>query len=220
MTKPFKFEDLVMIPFQMGPIKNNTFLIADTKTQECVVIDPSFGSEAVLDRIKKEGWKLKAVWLTHAHFDHLAGVEELMASIPDVVLAMHPADEIIRAKGGVANSATSSAGVSSPKPSIDLKDQMELSIGSYHFIVLHTPGHAPGHCCFYQPEAGWVFTGDLVFYHDYGRTDLIGSDPEALMRSIHEKILVLPDKTLIFPGHEDFTSVENEKPFYRKGFTG
>ena len=217
MKYPYRFEKLEMIPFQLGPINNNTYLIAETELKECIVIDPSFDFEIELERISMEGWTLKAIWLTHAHFDHIAGVAPAMKSRKDIALAMHPADEIIRAKGGTANPATSGNSVPIPKPTIDLKDQMKIYLGSYAFTVLHTPGHAPGHCCFYQPEAGWLFTGDLIFFHDYGRTDLIGSDPQALMRSIREKILVLPDETLIFPGHDDFTSVGNEKSFYNMG---
>ncbi len=128
---------------------------------------------------------------------------------------MHPDDEIIRENGGIASNSSAGQEKYCPKPAIHLRDGMTLAVGKYEFQVLHTPGHAPGHCCFYQKEAGWLFTGDLIFYHDCGRTDLLGGNPAALMNSIREKILTLPDETLIFPGHEEFSSVGAEKPYYK-----
>ena len=91
---------------------------------------------------------------------------------------------------------------------------MILNVGKYEFEVLFTPGHAPGHCCFYCREAGWLFSGDLVFWHSYGRTDLTGGNEETLMQSIRERILTLPEDTLILPGHENYTTVKDEKIFY------
>ncbi|HOG21301.1 MAG TPA: MBL fold metallo-hydrolase [Flexilinea sp.] len=216
MNNPsYQYEDLTMIPFQSGPLLNNTYLIADRKSKECIAIDPSFFFEQVLEKIDREQWNFKAIWLTHAHFDHIAGIRSAVKSYPQIPIAMHPDDEIIRENGGIASNSSAGQEKYCPKPAIHLRDGMTLAVGKYEFQVLHTPGHAPGHCCFYQKEAGWLFTGDLIFYHDCGRTDLLGGNPAALMNSIREKILTLPDETLIFPGHEEFSSVGAEKPYYK-----
>ena len=104
--------------------------------------------------------------------------------------------------------------VNTPKPVMDLEDGKLLHVGNYTFQTLYTPGHAPGHCCFYCEQAGWLFSGDLVFFQSYGRTDLTGGSEAVLMKSIREKVLTLPDETLVMPGHEDFTTVGDEKVFY------
>jgi glyoxylase-like metal-dependent hydrolase (beta-lactamase superfamily II) len=214
ILQQYEFENLKMIPFQAGFLDNNTYLLADTTAKECVVIDPSSGFEQAVKKIRQEGWNLNAFWLTHAHFDHVINAHYAAEANPPIPIAMHPADELIRASGGIAKPDYTGIPVGCPKPSVDLADGMILKVGDYDFTVLHTPGHSPGSCCFYCKSAGWLFSGDLVFYESYGRTDLIGSNTDALFRSIREKVLVLPDETVIFPGHNDFTSVEHEKKFY------
>jgi len=214
IIQPYEFENLKMFPFVAGFLENNTYLLADRSTGECIVIDPSYGFRDALEKIQAEKWRLTTIWLTHAHFDHTMLAYLANQMNPPVPIAMHPGDEAIRAAHGVAKAGNPGTSVDCPKPSIYLSDGMALRVGSYEFEVLHTPGHSAGSCCFYCKSAGWLFSGDDVFYESYGRTDLIGSSTEALFRSIHEKVLTLPDDTVIFPGHNDFTSVAHERLFY------
>ncbi len=214
-SEPYEYKDLLLVPFQEGPIANNTYVLADRKENQCIIIDPSYNIEHVLHFVEKNDWQIQTVWLTHAHFDHLMGAAFADKMTPAIQIAMHPDDEIIRANGGSALLGQPGPIERSPLPSVHLADGMTLFAGSYPFLVLHTPGHAPGHCCFYSKDAGWLFTGDLIFYHDYGRTDLIGGSEAVLMKSIREKVMTLPDETMIFPGHEMFTSVGEERQFYR-----
>ena len=212
--KTYQYQDLLMIPFQAGPILNNTYVVADVKQNVCIVIDPSYEFEKVLDFIKEKGWKIAAYWLTHSHMDHIIGTPTAFDFDPPIPLAMHPEAEAIRRNGGSARPHGATPVFKSPDPSILFTDGMILKVGDYAFEVRYTPGHAPGHCCFYSKDAGWLFTGDLVFYHDRGRTDLIGGSEEVEIASIRNKVLTLPDDTVIFPGHEDFTSVGEERQFY------
>lgn len=214
IIQPYSYENLKMFPFVAGFLENNTYLLADVSSGECVVIDPSYGFRDALKKIEDEKWMLKEVWLTHAHFDHTMLAYLANEMDPPVPIAMHPGDEALRVARGVAKNGNPGTHVDCPEPSIHLTDGMTLHVGSYQFTALHTPGHSAGGCCFYCRSAGWLFSGDLVFYESYGRTDLIGSSTEALFRSIHEKVLTLPDETIIFPGHNDFTSVEHERLFY------
>lgn len=209
-----QFETLHVVPFVEGWIANNTYAVFDEESHECVIIDPSFSFDRILSKIKEAGYEPKEYWLTHGHYDHIIGT-----AYPDVISAgipsrIHPLDEplIHEAEETIAKAFPFIREI--PAPNYDLADGMILSVGKYEFKTLHTPGHAPGHCCFYCEKAGWLFSGDLVFYQSYGRTDLTGGNEAVLMKSIREKILTLPPETLIMPGHEDYTTVGDEKRFY------
>ena len=208
------FENLHAVPFVCGYIDNNTFVIYDDESKDCVVIDPSFSFDRVLGWMQEHGLKPREYWLTHAHYDHILGMaypEALELGVPS---RLHPADEVLYKQAKASMAQAIPMIVNTPAPRMDLEDGMTLNVGPYEFKVLFTPGHAPGHCCFYCEKAGWLFSGDLVFYQSYGRTDLTGGNFETLMKSIREKILTLPPETLIMPGHEDYTCVRDEKVFY------
>ena len=133
------------------------------------------------------------------------------------VIALHPADRSLWDSGGGA----SHFGVSlppSPAPDLELAHNMNLQLGSLHFQVRHAPGHTPGLCIFYCAQATTLFSGDLIFRHTVGRTDLPGGDWDALVASIRQQVYTLPVETRILPGHGEETSVGDEKcgnPFVR-----
>ena len=208
------FETLHAVPFICGPISNNTYALYDEENRDCVIIDPSFSFNRVLDRVSELGVKPREYWLTHGHYDHFVGTAYQESRALGIEARMHPLDEPLFYEGIKSLKNSFPVIQNSPKPRMDLADGMELKVGKYIFEVLFTPGHAPGHCCFYCSQAGWLFSGDLVFWHSYGRTELTGGDEATLMRSIRERILTLPEETLIFPGHEDYTTVKDEKIFY------
>lgn len=214
---PYRYENLLMIPFQVGVMDNNNYLIADTVREEAVVIDSSDNFQTIIDRMATEGWEWKALWATHAHFDHVYHSMLTIAGGRNIPIAMHPGDEIIRVQRCSAREGFPGT-IDCPEPQIVLADGMKLYVGDYEFIVYHTPGHSPGSVVYYCPAAGWLFTGDLVFYHDHGRTDLIGGSQSQIENSINTKVLSLPDETVIFPGHGQFTSVGVERPFFGQYF--
>ncbi len=208
------YGSLHAVPFVRGYIDNNTYAVYDADSKDCVVIDPSFSFNSILSALEESGIRPREYWLTHAHFDHIVGTaypESVEAGIPS---RLHPLDEPLFEEARTSMSKALPIIKNAPRPRLDLEDGMTLNVGPYEFRVLFTPGHAPGHCCFYCEEAGWLFSGDLVFYHSYGRTDLTGGDEDVLMDSIRTKILTLPPDTLILPGHEDYTRVRDEKVFY------
>lgn len=211
------YENLRLVPIQTGPMANNCYIVADTEKKECVVIDASFDFEQVTRKIDAEGWRWIGFWATHAHYDHIYGAKYTKTDGRDIPIALHPDDEPIRIGEGGARMGQL-RGVRCPEPAIRLLDGMTLWVGSYRFTVLHTPGHSPGSVCYYCAAAGWLFSGDTVFYHDHGRTDLYGGSQSTIEKSINTKILTLPDETLIFPGHESFTSVGAERPFFGQYF--
>lgn len=199
-----------IVPIQLGSMGNNTYLVGDPESGEAVVIDPSFDSEIVLTKTEQRGWKLTAIWLTHAHFDHIAGVKTLAEAFePHLPVGLHPDDIPLFQQGG--GSRTFDIQIDAgPRPTIHFEHEQVLRLGKNYLEVRHTPGHTPGHVVFYSAEAQVVFCGDLIFYHSVGRTDLPGGDLAALLQSIYTQILTLPPETRLLSGHGPETTVEEE----------
>ena len=202
---------LVIVTIQLGPMENNSYLIADPETHQAAVIDPSFESEPVLEEAAQRGWTLTQVWLTHAHFDHIAGVRTVTESTqPHLPVGLHPADLPLWKQGGGARFFGFQIDPG-PKPTIAFSHGQTLRLGSQTVEVRHTPGHTDGHVVFYAPEGSFAVCGDLIFYHGVGRTDLPGGSHQTLLQSIREHILTLPPTTRLLCGHGPETTVEEEK---------
>lgn len=201
--------EIVTIP--LGPMENNTYLVGETESGAAVVIDPSFGSGQVLEEAARRSWTLTAVWLTHAHFDHIAGVKELVEnSSPPLPVGLHPEDlPLWRADGGASN-----FGISldpGPEPSLRFTHGMQLWLGNHVIEVRHAPGHTAGHVIFYAASAAAALCGDVIFYRGIGRTDLPGGSHERLLRSIREQVFRLPPETRLLSGHGPETTVADEQ---------
>jgi len=202
---------LEIIPFVLGPVQTNAYLIADSDTGAAVVIDPAWDGDVIVKEAERRGWRIGSIWLTHAHFDHLAGAAQVAdLSSPPPPVALHPDDyPLWRAQGGAPLFGMRID--PGPEPTIDLIHGQTLHLGAYDFEVRHTPGHTPGHVIFYCATAGVVFCGDLIFGGSIGRTDLPGGSYESLMHSIHGFILTLPDATRLLSGHGPETTVGEER---------
>jgi hydroxyacylglutathione hydrolase len=209
---------LKIVTFTLGPVATNTYLIADGETSEAVVIDPADHGEQIAADADKRGWRIGSIWLTHAHFDHIAGAAGLAdACNPPPPVALHPEDYILWRKSGGA----SFFGVKidpGPEPTIELWHGQTLHVGSNLFEVRHAPGHTRGHVMFYCSSAKVLFCGDVIFSGSIGRTDLPGGDFFTLMDSIHSQVLSLPDDTRLLSGHGPATTIGEERrynPFLR-----
>jgi len=210
---------LEIVVFTLGPAQTNAYLVADPSTREAAVIDPAWDGQLILAEAQKRGWRIGHLWYTHAHFDHIGGAGAIADGLnPLPLVALHPADHVLwRAEGGA--SLFGFRIDPGPEPTIDLYQGQILRLGSLELEVCFTPGHTPGHCVFYAAnpdpsvggQAGICFCGDLIFQNSVGRTDLPGSDPDALVRSIQTQIYTLPDDTRLLPGHGPETSVGYEK---------
>jgi len=191
-------------------MENNTYLLADTRSKQAVVIDPSFDSHIVLKEIERRGWQLAAVWLTHAHFDHLAGLNTVVnAANPPAPVGIHRDDLALYGQGG----GSQLFGLEiepGPEPSIWFTHGQVLQLGDETLSVRHTPGHTPGHVIFYSETAGAALCGDLIFYRGVGRTDLPGGSHSALLQSIRSQIFTLPPDTRLLSGHGPETTVKEE----------
>jgi hydroxyacylglutathione hydrolase len=204
---------LEIISFVMGQVDTNTYLIADTTTAEAAVIDPAWDGEEIAQAASKRGWHIRQIWLTHAHFDHIAGITGLNTHIqPAPSIALHPADLPLYESRGAAELFGIHIGPL-PQPTLLLSEVEELMLGNIKFEIRHTPGHSPGHVVYYCPLEGVMFCGDLIFAGSIGRDDLPGGDFQTLMKSIRTQVLSLPGSTKLLSGHGPETTVEDERRF-------
>lgn len=207
--------------FMLGPLQNNTCLLGDPLTRQAVIVDPSLGCESILPGLLAENWQITRIWLTHAHFDHTAGIESLCCALgAQLPIGLHPADLPLYQDGGGAKQF----GIHNqpgPEPSFEFQHGQTLLIGNSSVEVRHTPGHTPGHVIFYLPSASTVLVGDVIFAGSVGRTDLEGGSHRQLIESIRTQVLSLPPATRLISGHGPATSVANESRFnpYLQGDT-
>jgi len=197
--------------YVLGPLENNTYLLADSVSSEAVIIDPALGSETILEDIHRSHLKITGIWVTHAHFDHISGINQLAKAIhPLDIIGLHPDDLSLWREGGGARYF----GINlrpEVEPTLFFFHGQQLNLGKHFIEVRHTPGHTRGHVVFYVKDLATVFCGDLIFHHSIGRTDLPGGDQTALLKSIRNHILTLPPKTRLLSGHGPETKVGEEK---------
>lgn len=199
--------------FVLGPLDNNTYLLWEDGSKRAVVIDPSFEPYPVINRIAQLDIQLQEIWLTHGHFDHFVGIQDIRKKLgSDIGIQLHKLDFDLYKSGGLASSF--GLDISDlPTPKEFFTDQSMMKVGEFKIKVLATPGHSKGHVCFYSQDIGVLFTGDLIFNQGIGRTDLPGGDQDDLLKSISLKVLTLPEETILLPGHGDSTSVQKEIAF-------
>jgi hydroxyacylglutathione hydrolase len=198
----------------LGPLSNNVYMLGDNESGDAVVIDPGFDSQQVLTEARKQGWTIRQIWLTHAHFDHIAGVGEIANALdPAPPVGLHPGDRgLYDAQGGAGQFGFNIPSL--PEPSLMFTDGMPLSLTEGQppvAVVRAAPGHSPGHVVFYCPSLGVLFCGDVIFRGGIGRTDLEGGDLDMLLHSIRFKVFSLPDDTRLLPGHGPESTVGYER---------
>jgi glyoxylase-like metal-dependent hydrolase (beta-lactamase superfamily II) len=197
--------------FQLGPAMTNAYLVADSDTNEAVVIDPAWDGDIILAAAQERGWQIRGIWVTHAHFDHIGGTARVLAGLSDnLPVALHSEDlPLWNAQGGAPFFGIHFE--STVEPTVNLSHHQTLALGNYIAEVRHAPGHTRGHVMFYFREAGVLFSGDVIFQGSVGRTDLPGGDWNTLLSSIRKQVLTLPDETRIFSGHGPVTTIGREK---------
>lgn len=186
-----------------GILAANCYIIMDEETKETVVLDPGGDVDDIEKALNILGAKVKYILLTHGHFDHTTGVDELQA-ITKAQVAIGTADNEMILKNVQDYGPFIEGGAH-----ITLNHGDSLTFGKSNLKVIHTPGHTPGGVCF-QIE-NMIFSGDTLFKGSVGRCDLAGGDGEALKRSIKEKLMVLPKKTIVYPGHGPSTTIGDEE---------
>ena len=199
-----------MLP--VGMLACNCSVFGDEGSREAIVVDPGDDIELVLDVVRKHGLSVKAIVITHAHIDHIGGAHKLKQATGAPVY-MNTNDRELQKMMEVQ---AAWLGMRTPDPvAIDVaaKEGDRLVIGATEFHVLHTPGHTQGSISLWIPSEHKVVAGDTLFRESIGRTDLPGGDGRQILRSIHDKLLPLPDETMVIPGHGETTTIGREKRF-------
>jgi hydroxyacylglutathione hydrolase len=203
----------------VGMLQCNCSVFGDEQSGEAMVVDPGDDIARILEVIQRHGFTVKSIVITHAHIDHIGGAQKLKQATGAPVY-MNSGDEELQKMMDVQ---AQWLGMRTPPPvEIDApaKDGDRLVVGATEFHVLHTPGHTQGSISLYAPSEKKLIAGDTLFEGSIGRTDLPGGDFRQIQRSIHEKLLTLPEDTVVIPGHGGRTTIGREKhsnPFLLAG---
>ena len=191
----------------------NCYIIQDENSKETMVIDPAGEVDKIIEMLDILQAKLKYIYLTHCHGDHIGGVTELKQRYGgQIIIERKDAENILNPN----ISLTTYIGFPNLTLEADARvdDGDLLHLGELEFKVLHTPGHTEGGSCIYCESEKLLFSGDTLFRGTWGRTDVPTGSFEDIINSITEKLMILPDETIVYPGHGKSTMIKEEKPIY------
>ena len=195
--------------FVLGPIETNCYVVVNEDTKECFAVDMAYCPQEYVDHIREQGYQMKALFLTHGHFDHIMAADAVRDKYDVKVYAS--CDEKNTLEQPHINLGEAYGLKLSVKADVWHKDGEILKLAGFDIEALHTPGHTEGGSCYYIREIGVLFSGDTLFCGSVGRTDFPGGSMSEIVRSIKEKVMVLPDDTKVYPGHGEGTSVGYER---------
>ncbi len=198
---------MILEKLVVGPIASNCYIVGSQSSNEGMIIDPGAEAGEIAKKVGDLGLSIKLIVLTHGHLDHIGALKEVREAIGAKV-AIH-ADDASFLLGRSLSTLSSLPYPTALPPDRLLKGGDSIDIGDLHFLVLHTPGHTLGGICLLGQ--GVVFSGDTLFNYGIGRTDLSGGSSSQLMSSIHTKLMILPDNTIVCPGHGPDTTIGAER---------
>src|SRR5258705_4701443 len=191
----------------VGPVATNVHILADARTREAIAIDTATPSIAwVADEIAERGWTLKLIVSTHGHWDHI-GDNAAVAAATGADIAVHPLD---RHRLEHPQPLFATFEVAPCVPAFELAEGGEIRFGEIRLVVLHTPGHTEGSVSLHAPDDGLILSGDTLFAGGWGRVDLPGGDPDAMVESI-ARLATFEDRTAVLPGHGQSTTIGRER---------
>jgi len=196
----------------VGALQCNCSVFGDEGSREGLVVDPGDEIEEILEIVERHGLTVKAIVITHAHIDHIGGAQKLKQATGAPVYMNLNDTELQK----MLDVQAAWLGMRPPEAvAIDMaaKDGDRVVVGATEFHVLHTPGHTQGSISLWIPSEGKLVAGDTLFRDSIGRTDLPGGDGKQILRSIHDKLLPLPEETVVIPGHGENTTIGREKQF-------
>ncbi|MFA6807946.1 MAG: MBL fold metallo-hydrolase [Eubacteriales bacterium] len=186
----------------------NCYLVICEDTGKAAIIDPGAGSELIKKWVEGKNCKVEIIILTHGHFDHIGAVEELRKEF-NVKVAIHKDDSQMLIDASENLSILAGQNISASPAEIILEDKQKIEVGNITMEVIHTPGHTPGGICLLFKDG--LISGDTLFNGSVGRTDFQGGDMNALIKGINEKLMLLDDDIVVYPGHEGSTTIGRER---------
>lgn len=197
--------------YQVGQIGTNCYLMCNLDTKEMLIIDPGDEADVLKVKINETGCTPKAILLTHGHFDHILAMNDLKNFYGVSIYAHEKEREMLQ---DTKSNMLSQMGITEPfEADIYMHGDAKLQLAGFAIQVFLTPGHTPGGCCYYFAAEKVLFSGDTLFNGSVGRTDFPGGSMSALIRSVEEKLFVLPEDVTVYPGHEGPTNIGREKKF-------
>jgi len=197
-----------VVPIPNGVFVENTYLVIDEQAGQGAMVDPGEDTDLIARALRDAGVTIVAIWLTHAHLDHLLGVSRIREETGAPVY-LHPADRALYDAAPQQGAAFGIPAAPLAPPDRAFAHGDTLRVGDLSFDVRHVPGHSPGHVALVGH--GVVFAGDVLFQGSVGRTDLPGGDYDTLLASIRRELLVLPDSTIVYAGHGPQTTIGAER---------
>ncbi|QKS70924.1 MBL fold metallo-hydrolase [Paenalkalicoccus suaedae] len=196
--------------FPLGALQTNCFVVE--KNEQAVIIDPGGDASILVNYFAKRNVEVQAILLTHAHFDHIGAVDEVSEYFKaPIYVHKHEVDWLRLPEKNGSGVFPGIPEIRIKREAIMIDGEQELTIGEFTFELYETPGHSPGSVSYYLPEENTIISGDVLFRGGVGRTDLFGGDHDTLMDSIHDKMLQLPDETIVKNGHGPDTTIGEEK---------
>ena len=211
---------MILETFPVGPLHCNCTILGDEVTHEAIVVDPGDNIPEILSRLQKHGLTVRQIVVTHAHIDHVGGAAQLR-KLTGAPVVMNQQDLGLL---GMMEMQAGWLGVPTPEvapPDASAEDGLTVGLATLPAEVLHTPGHTPGSICLLFPAQHLLLAGDTLFAGSIGRTDLPGGDGHQILRSLRDRLLVLPDATRVLPGHGPETTIGEERhsnPFLQPKF--
>jgi glyoxylase-like metal-dependent hydrolase (beta-lactamase superfamily II) len=203
---------MILETFAVGPLQCNCTILGDEEKREAIVIDPGDEVGRIEKRINELGLSIKQIIITHGHIDHVGGALKLKR-LTGAPILLNERDLPLLA---MMDEQAAWIGVDTPSvapPDESLADGLMVGLTRYPGLVIHTPGHTQGSVCLHFAQQKLLLAGDTLFAGSIGRTDLPGGDYPQILRSIHSRLLVLPEETRVIPGHGDETTIGEEREF-------
>lgn len=191
--------------------QTNCYFLYREDAKECILIDPADQGQQIYNALSKNGFTIQAILLTHGHFDHIWGANEVRSLAGVKVYAYEQEKELLNSE-----KLNVSKGAGRPytvEADVYLKDGETLTVADMTCKCIATPGHTAGSCCYYFEDAGILVSGDTLFQESVGRTDLPTGNMRTLMNSVKQKLFVLPEETKVYPGHGESTTIGYEKKY-------
>ena len=213
---PLKTSPMLQItPFPLNPISENTYILTDTTTSQCAIVDPGCltpqETQQITQHIATHHLTPTHILLTHLHFDHIWGVATLAQQYPNIQILSHQADDYLLADNAPICSLFQLPAPQSFNITHHVTHGQNIQLGQSQLTVIETPGHTPGSICYHAPADSLLLSGDTLFQYSCGRTDLPGGSQKAIEQSIRTRLLTLPEQTKVYPGHGAPTTIQHEK---------